>query len=330
MGGRIVVDDARMDAAAAKISSVQAGLQGLQGRMNASLSAGAPPAVKGQVDAAVADARAMVAGVAGRCSARSTELRRRAIFARIASGDIRSIDLRQLAAWNAEKQFIKARMGNGKADDGGLDLGDIGDKLGDIGSDTLGFLGRNAAEIGHSTLDLAGLIPLLGEPADGINGLIYTAEGDEVNAALSYAGMIPLLGWGATAGKVGNKIRKATDAGRSKVPAPPWTRRVDGYHHTSTPEVAKLIEKTGLRPGSYVTNKIYSPKDATIRLALPQGNANPAAVLHVDLAAMRRDGIDVPKFTRVKQDYDQPGGGLEIKFEHAIDAKYITVAPRKP
>ena len=215
MAGRIVVDDARMDVAAAKINSVQAGLQGLQGRMNGSLSAGAPPAVKGQVDAAVAQARATVAGVAGRCSARSTELRRRAILARIASGDIRSIDLQQLIAWNAERQFINARVGNGKVDDGGI-LGafkGFADDVGDAASDAAGYVGRNALGATQLTLDGLGLIPVLGEPADGVNGLIYAARGDNVNAGLSFAGMIPIAGWGATGGKLGRKVLHAADAG---------------------------------------------------------------------------------------------------------------------
>ena len=36
-------------------------------------------------------------------------------------------------------------------------------------------------------LDVVGLIPVVGEIADGVNGSIYLARGDEVNAALSFA-----------------------------------------------------------------------------------------------------------------------------------------------
>jgi len=59
--------------------------------------------------------------------------------------------------------------------------------------------------LGHGVLDVAGLVPVLGEPADGINAIWYEAEGDHVNAALSAAGMVPFLGMGATAAKVGIK-----------------------------------------------------------------------------------------------------------------------------
>lgn len=67
-------------------------------------------------------------------------------------------------------------------------------------------------DIGHTTLDIAGLIPVLGAPADGINAVWYAAEGDLVNAGLSAASMIPIAGEAATAAKLG--IR-ATDAVRT-------------------------------------------------------------------------------------------------------------------
>jgi RHS repeat-associated protein len=54
----------------------------------------------------------------------------------------------------------------------------------------------------HGTLDGVGLIPGAGEFADGVNGLIHAAEGNKVDAGLSFAGMIPFAGWAATGGKV--------------------------------------------------------------------------------------------------------------------------------
>lgn len=62
-------------------------------------------------------------------------------------------------------------------------------------------------------LDLVGLIPGLGEIADGINAVIYLARGDYANAALSAAAMIPFAGWAATGAKLGTKAVKATKAG---------------------------------------------------------------------------------------------------------------------
>jgi RHS repeat-associated protein len=57
-------------------------------------------------------------------------------------------------------------------------------------------------------LDVAGLIPGIGEIADGINAGIYLARGDYVAAGLSAAAMIPFLGWGATGGKLISKVVK--------------------------------------------------------------------------------------------------------------------------
>jgi len=45
----------------------------------------------------------------------------------------------------------------------------------------------------HGALDVAGLIPGFGEIADGVNALIYLAEGRFVEAGISAVGMIPIL-----------------------------------------------------------------------------------------------------------------------------------------
>jgi len=46
----------------------------------------------------------------------------------------------------------------------------------------------------HGALDVAGLIPVYGEIADGINAAIYLAEGRYVEATISAAAMIPIIG----------------------------------------------------------------------------------------------------------------------------------------
>jgi hypothetical protein len=64
----------------------------------------------------------------------------------------------------------------------------------------------------HGALDVAGLAPVVGEPADLVNAGLYKAEGRNTEAALSAGGAIPILGWGATAGKAAYNLEKATDA----------------------------------------------------------------------------------------------------------------------
>ncbi|MGW3292028.1 polymorphic toxin-type HINT domain-containing protein, partial [Streptomyces sp. NPDC001002] len=66
--------------------------------------------------------------------------------------------------------------------------------------------------IGHGVLDVVGLVPGFGEPADLINGLWYTAEGNYIDAGLSYASAIPIAGYGATAAKGARYVNKAVDA----------------------------------------------------------------------------------------------------------------------
>lgn len=74
----------------------------------------------------------------------------------------------------------------------------------------------------HNVLDVAGLIPGIGEIADGLNAAIYILEGDKANAAFSAAAMIPFAGWGATGVKFAKKldsgIRQASATGTQRTP----------------------------------------------------------------------------------------------------------------
>ncbi|HEX5492978.1 MAG TPA: polymorphic toxin-type HINT domain-containing protein, partial [Mycobacteriales bacterium] len=50
------------------------------------------------------------------------------------------------------------------------------------------------SDIGHAALDAAGMIPVVGAVADVANGVWYAADGDYLDAGLSFAGAIPVLG----------------------------------------------------------------------------------------------------------------------------------------
>lgn len=73
--------------------------------------------------------------------------------------------------------------------------------------DELDKLDQNLAiSIVHNTLDVLGVIPGYGEVADAANGLIYLAEGDYLNAGLSFVSCIPVAGDAAGKGsKAANK-----------------------------------------------------------------------------------------------------------------------------
>ncbi|KAF2518770.1 hypothetical protein E0W68_08455 [Flavobacterium salilacus subsp. salilacus] len=62
-------------------------------------------------------------------------------------------------------------------------------------------------EMLHLALDIVGFVPVYGEIADVANGIIYTIEGDGINASLSYASAIPVAGWFAA----GVKMAKRAD-----------------------------------------------------------------------------------------------------------------------
>lgn len=70
---------------------------------------------------------------------------------------------------------------------------------------------RWGSEALHTTLDVVGMIPAVGEVADGANALVYLAEGDKVSAALSAAAMLPVGGQAATAAKWGKKGVQAVE-----------------------------------------------------------------------------------------------------------------------
>lgn len=107
------------------------------------------------------------------------------------------------------------QLGQAAAGDGGVPWGTSAD-------DDPGPL----SSIGHGVLDVVGLVPVIGEPADAVNAAWYTAEGDYTNAALSAAAMVPIAGWAATGGKFGVKgVRavRSVDGARAWVKGRPST-----------------------------------------------------------------------------------------------------------
>ncbi|EJF54867.1 RHS repeat-associated core domain protein [Saprospira grandis DSM 2844] len=103
----------------------------------------------------------------------------------------------------------------------------------------------------HAVLDGLGLIPGFGEPADGLNGLIYTIEGRPVDASLSCAAMVPILGWTATASKWTKNTVK-------------YANKVGGKSHDLVKESARAIKpKNQKSAGEIITiTKVGSRLDA--------------------------------------------------------------------
>lgn len=70
----------------------------------------------------------------------------------------------------------------------------------------------DAADNLQNLIGNIGMIPVLGEPADGLNGVIYLLRGNQLDAATSLASMIPLAGNGVAGLKTFRTIEKLDDA----------------------------------------------------------------------------------------------------------------------
>lgn len=58
----------------------------------------------------------------------------------------------------------------------------------------------------QNMITYVGLVPVIGEFADGVNGVIYLIRGDQVNAALSLAAMVPIIGDAAGGTQIASRV----------------------------------------------------------------------------------------------------------------------------
>ncbi len=111
-------------------------------------------------------------------------------------------------------------------------------------------------------LDVVGMVPGFGEPADGLNGGISLLRGDRVGAALSFGSMVPFAGWGATVAKWGRRGMRLGDAGRGVRAGPAAARgHIPGRHA----DRASILfgkrppgARSSIRPTRYHTRVAYN------------------------------------------------------------------------
>ncbi|MFT4036158.1 MAG: hypothetical protein QM679_11350, partial [Patulibacter sp.] len=109
-------------------------------------------------------------------------------------------------------------------------------------------------------------------------------------AAKTTKGIEKLTDATTNAEKARNAEKTGNAVGRDTFPDA-IDRPAHGFHYTRS-ELVRSIEINGLRPGAFVTTTgELKPLQAQIDLALPPNRGLPGAVIRVDLAAMRRDGI---------------------------------------
>jgi RHS repeat-associated protein len=115
-------------------------------------------------------------------------------------------------------RFLTRDMYNGALDDMAL-AGDPltgnryafagGNPISNIELDGHGWL----SDLGHAALDVAGMVPVVGAVADVANGCWYAAEGDYLDAGLSFAGAIPVIGDAAISARYAIKGAKYATEG---------------------------------------------------------------------------------------------------------------------
>lgn len=130
-------------------------------------------------------------------------------------------------------------------------------------------------------LDIAGMLPVVGEAFDAINGGIYALRGDYLNAGLSFAACLPFIGSAATVGKFVNKVDNVVDAAKTIRNVEKATDVASSFKSQPVAQVLKkdtvVYHYFGARtePTSpWVTTKQYKKSGNARRyLALPKKNA---------------------------------------------------------
>lgn len=105
----------------------------------------------------------------------------------------------------------------------------------------------------QNLLDVGGMVPVYGEPIDGVNAIIYFIRGDRVNGYLSAGSMIPFISGGVQGVKLVKKGAKAVDAADTVIDT---TRAVDKVVDVGkgAGNLAASIKWKGFRKGELATH----------------------------------------------------------------------------
>ncbi|WP_170285257.1 DNRLRE domain-containing protein [Micromonospora palomenae] len=112
------------------------------------------------------------------------------------------------------------------------------------------LFGMSWSDVGHAALDVAGMVPVIGEVADVANGIWYLAEGNYVDAAMSMASAIPLAGNAVAAAKLAKTGKKVVDG----IDTTNDTRKAAkaGEPSTGTPKSGPSCKVNSFVPGTKV------------------------------------------------------------------------------
>ncbi len=179
--------------------------------------------------------------------------------------------------WDKAGDFVKEKTSN------------AWDKTKSVGN----YVKDHAEGIGHTALDVGGMIPVAGAAFDGAHAAWYLAKGDKVNAALSAASAIPFAGDALAAGKLafkaGKGAEKLVEAGTTVSRA----TNVAGVAEngiTKAKDVSKLAQvvKDTRVPKTHITYTLRNSDGVVRYTGLASGKGTPQEVLEKRLALDKR------------------------------------------
>ncbi len=107
----------------------------------------------------------------------------------------------------------------------------------------------------HTALDVLGMIPIVGEIADGANALLYAAEGNYSEAALAAAAMIPLAGNVVGAAKLARRGMKLVQKAQKLIP-PKLSKNLDKVVSAGKDACTKVGHPIDVATGMLFTDKV--------------------------------------------------------------------------
>ncbi|GAA3980261.1 hypothetical protein GCM10022407_26900 [Hymenobacter antarcticus] len=119
----------------------------------------------------------------------------------------------------------------------------------------------------HTALDVVGLVPGLGEVADGLNAVGYLLEGNKTDAALSAAAMIPFAGMAATGAKFLRTADKIATAANHADEAVALAKKGEDLFVGSYSQSSKANRVSGL-------NKTHTPHHAVQNAVSPSSRGS--------------------------------------------------------
>ncbi len=119
------------------------------------------------------------------------------------------------------------------------------------------------AESGHLTLDCVGLVPVVGELADGINAVWYFAEGDYVNGSLSSAAMVPFFGFTSTTAKWSRNVMQLVRRGSDDLwESPKGLKYIINYGgNSNASRVSHVLRHSSDIPTRQVPHGVFDDAD---------------------------------------------------------------------